>query len=74
MAKTIPTDIEISRAAPCRPITEIAAMAGIQPDELEPLGDCKAKIKLSILDRIRPNPLGKYIDVTAITPLSLIHI
>jgi formyltetrahydrofolate synthetase len=70
MAK-VPSDIEISRAAKPIPITEIAAKAGILPQELEPYGDVKAKVKLSILDRLADKPYGKYIDVTAITPTPL---
>ncbi len=70
MAK-VPSDIEISRAAKPLPITEIAAKAGILPSELEPYGDVKAKVKLSILDRLAGRPNGKYIDVTAITPTPL---
>jgi len=70
MAK-VPTDIEISRAATPLPITEIARRAGVLPQELEPYGDVKAKVKLSILDRLKDRPQGKYIDVTAITPTPL---
>ncbi|RKY25591.1 MAG: formate--tetrahydrofolate ligase, partial [Planctomycetota bacterium] len=70
MAK-VPSDIDISRAATPKKITEIAAAAGILPEELEPYGDVKAKVKLSILDRLASRPNGKYIDVTAITPTPL---
>ena len=71
MAKSVPSDIEISRAAKCRPITEVAASAGILPDELEPYGDVKAKVRLAISQRLADKPDGKYIDVTAITPTPL---
>ena len=71
MTDRVPSDIEISRAAKVRPIIEIAAAAGILPSELEPYGDVKAKVKLSILDRLATRPNGKYIDVTAITPTPL---
>ncbi len=67
----VPSDIEISRAATPKPITEVAAAAGILPQELEPYGDVKAKVKLGILDRLQGAPDGKYIDVTAITPTPL---
>jgi methylenetetrahydrofolate dehydrogenase (NADP+)/methenyltetrahydrofolate cyclohydrolase/formyltetrahydrofolate synthetase/formate--tetrahydrofolate ligase len=70
MAK-VPSDIEISRAAKPLPITEVARRAGILSEELEPYGDVKAKVKLSILDRLADRPYGKYIDVTAITPTPL---
>ncbi len=71
MSKSVPSDIEISRAATPRPINEIAEEAGIRPEELEPYGKTKAKVKLSILDRLTDAPNGKYIDVTAITPTPL---
>ena len=68
---SIPSDIDISRGVQPKPITEIARLAGILPEELEPYGDVKAKVKLSILDRLAGRPNGKYIDVTAITPTPL---
>jgi methylenetetrahydrofolate dehydrogenase (NADP+)/methenyltetrahydrofolate cyclohydrolase/formyltetrahydrofolate synthetase/formate--tetrahydrofolate ligase len=71
MGKRVPSDIEISRAATYQPIQAIAAKAGILPEELELLGDCKAKVKLSILERLKSRPNGKYVDVTAITPTPL---
>ena len=71
MGKKVPSDIDISRASPPRKITEIAEIAGVLPEELEPYGDVKAKIKLSILDRLGDAPNGRYIDVTAITPTPL---
>ncbi len=67
----IPSDIEISRAAKPLMISQVAAAAGIRPEELELYGDVKAKVKLSILDRLAGAPQGKYIDVTAITPTPL---
>ncbi len=67
----VPSDIEISRSAHPLKITDIAARAGILPEELEPYGDVKAKVKLSILDRLAGKTNGKYIDVTAITPTPL---
>jgi methylenetetrahydrofolate dehydrogenase (NADP+)/methenyltetrahydrofolate cyclohydrolase/formyltetrahydrofolate synthetase/formate--tetrahydrofolate ligase len=71
MAAAVPSDIEISHAATPRPITQIAQQAGILPEELEPYGSVKAKVKLSILDRMAGRANGKYIDVTAITPTPL---
>ncbi len=65
------TDLEIAQAAKVRPIEEIAAAVGIQRDELELHGDTKAKVRLSLLDRLAGKPQGKYIDVTAITPTPL---
>ena len=67
----VPSDLEIAQAATLKPIREVAAAAGIRDDELELHGDYKAKVWLSILDRLEGRPQGKYIDVTAITPTPL---
>jgi formate--tetrahydrofolate ligase len=63
-----PTSLEIAQSARLRPIESIAADAGIEPDELEPFGRTKAKIDLSLLERLRDSADGKLICTTAITP------
>lgn len=70
MAK-IPSDLEIAQSIKLKPILDIAKNAGILSNEIELYGDYKAKVKLDILERVKNNPLGKYIDVTAITPTPL---
>lgn len=65
------TDLEIAQSINLIPIYEIAAKIGIQNNELHPYGHYKAKICLSILDRLKDAPHGKYIDITAITPTPL---
>lgn len=67
----MPTDLEIAQAAKIKPIVEIASQSGILEDELDLYGKFKAKIHLSILERLKDQPDGKYIDVTAITPTPL---
>ncbi len=62
------SSLEIAQAAVMRPIADIAAEVGIEPDELELFGRYKAKVELSILDRLADVPDGKLINVTAITP------
>lgn len=71
MAVEVKSDIEIAQAARLKPVTDIAREIGIQDDELELYGKYKAKIELSILERLKNRPNGKYIDVTAITPTPL---
>jgi methylenetetrahydrofolate dehydrogenase (NADP+)/methenyltetrahydrofolate cyclohydrolase/formyltetrahydrofolate synthetase/formate--tetrahydrofolate ligase len=71
VATSVPSDLDIAQAAEIRPITEIAADIGIEPDELIPYGPTKAKVHLDILKRVGSRPPGKYIDVTAITPTPL---
>ena len=60
--------LEIAQEAELRPITEIAASAGIPDDVLEPFGRYRAKVELSILDRLADRPDGKLVITTAITP------
>ncbi|HSC92109.1 MAG TPA: formate--tetrahydrofolate ligase [Gaiellaceae bacterium] len=64
----LPSSLEIAQAAQLRPIAELAAELGLEDDELEPYGRFKAKISLSVLDRLRDRPDGKLVAVTAITP------
>ncbi len=67
----VPSDIEIAQAATPLPIDQIATEAGILPEELDLYGKTKAKVHLSIRDRLKNSPNGKYIVVTAITPTPL---
>jgi formate--tetrahydrofolate ligase len=60
--------LEIAQGAALRPITEVAADAGIEPEELRPYGSSRAKVSLAILDRLADRPNGKLIITTAITP------
>ncbi len=60
--------LEIAQNAELTPIAEIAAAAGILPEELRPYGTYRAKVALSILDRLREGPDGKFVITTAITP------
>jgi formate--tetrahydrofolate ligase len=62
------TGLEIAQEATLDPIADVAARAGILPDELRPYGTYRAKVALSILDRLGDGPDGKLIITTAITP------
>jgi formyltetrahydrofolate synthetase len=70
-ASKVPSDLEIARAANVRPIIEIAERVGIGQDDLIPYGYTKAKVHLDVLPKLKSRPMGKYIDVTAITPTAL---
>ncbi len=63
----IPSDIEIAQSCEMRPITEIAAAAGVDPQYLELYGNYKAKVDPRLL-RESERPDGKLILVTAINP------
>src|SRR3989440_6374163 len=64
----MPSSLEIAQNAALRPIAEIATEAGLDPDEVDLYGRYKAKIDLSVLERLADRPDAKLIGVTAITP------
>jgi formyltetrahydrofolate synthetase len=68
VATKIPSSLEIAQTATLRPIAEIAEAAGLEPDEVELYGRYKAKVDLSVLERLAGRPDAKLIDVTASTP------
>src|ERR1700759_800973 len=56
-------------AASLRPIADVAADLGIDPDHLEPYGRDKAKVRLEALEAAsKRKGAGKLILVSAITP------
>ncbi|QKX57399.1 uncharacterized protein TRUGW13939_04511 [Talaromyces rugulosus] len=67
----VPSDIAISRAQHPKSITKLASEIGIAANELEPYGHTKAKVSLSVLDRLAHRRNGRYILVTGITPTPL---
>ena len=62
------TDVEIAQSAKMKPISEIAKKVGLEDDDLELYGKYKAKIALEAINRLKNNPDGKLILVTAINP------
>jgi formyltetrahydrofolate synthetase len=64
----MPSSLEIAQSARLRPIAELAADLGLEPAEVDSYGQYKAKIDLSVLERLKDVPDAKLIDITAITP------
>jgi formate--tetrahydrofolate ligase len=62
------TDIQIAQEAKMKPIGEIASGLGLTEDDLEYYGKHKAKINLNVWQKVKDNPNGKLILVTAINP------
>ena len=62
------SDVEIAQAASLKPIGQIAADLGLDESEYAPYGHDKAKISLSVLERLKDRPNGKLILCTAINP------
>ena len=65
MAKT---SLQIAQEAELRPIEQVADRAGVEPDELMPYGRYKAKIELSLLERLSGVQNGKLVCVSGMTP------
>jgi formyltetrahydrofolate synthetase len=70
------TDLEIAQRAQMRPISEVAAEAGIHSEELLPWGRNLAKVDPALVrSRAEEEPealeRARYVDVTAITPTPL---
>src|SRR3954467_12611574 len=65
---SVPSDIEIARAASLRPIEEVAARLGIPPDALHHYGRHIAKLDTGFLRGLGAGTDGKLVLVTAINP------
>ena len=64
LKEKVPSDIEIAMAQTPKPITQLAHEIGVLPRELESYGAYKAKVDLSILERLSYRKDGKYILVS----------
>ncbi|KAG9484114.1 hypothetical protein GDO78_009821, partial [Eleutherodactylus coqui] len=67
----VPSDIEISRAQHPKSVDVLAKEIGLLTDEIEMYGRTKAKVRLSLLERLKGQPNGKYVLVAGITPTPL---
>ncbi|XP_075269907.1 monofunctional C1-tetrahydrofolate synthase, mitochondrial isoform X2 [Opisthocomus hoazin] len=67
----VPSDIEISRAQSPKAVDVLAKEIGLLTDEIESYGQTKAKVRLSLLERLKNQPDGKYVLVAGITPTPL---
>uniref|UniRef100_A0A8C5NHI2 formate--tetrahydrofolate ligase n=1 Tax=Gouania willdenowi TaxID=441366 RepID=A0A8C5NHI2_GOUWI len=67
----VPSDLQISRAQTAKPVNHLAEEIGLLPEELEVYGRSKAKVRLSLLERLNSQPDGKYVLVAGVTPTPL---
>ncbi|GBP03923.1 C-1-tetrahydrofolate synthase, cytoplasmic [Eumeta japonica] len=70
-AAPVPSDIAIARSQKPKDINVLAEEIGLFPGEVSCYGRTKAKISLTVLDRLRDQSDGKYIVVAGITPTPL---
>src|SRR5438094_1018871 len=64
----MPSSLEIAQSAVLRPVEELAAELGLEPDEFDLYGRYKAKVDLGVLERLKRVEDAKLICTTAITP------
>lgn len=62
------TDIQIAQEAKMMPIKEVAKQLAIEEDDLEYYGKYKAKLSDELWEKVKNNPDGKLVLVTAINP------
>lgn len=62
------TDIQIAQQTKMEPIKDVAARFGLTEDDLEFYGKYKAKISNETVQKVKSNPDGKLVLVTAINP------
>lgn len=67
----VPSDIEISRSQTPKAVDVLAKEIGLLADEIEIYGRSKAKVRLSLLERLKDQADGKYVLVAGITPTPL---
>ncbi|XP_004529194.1 C-1-tetrahydrofolate synthase, cytoplasmic isoform X1 [Ceratitis capitata] len=69
--RPVPSDIIIARSQKPKHISNLAKEIGLIGREVSPYGDKKAKISLSVVERLKNRSDGSYIVVAGITPTPL---
>ncbi|KAJ3020668.1 tetrahydrofolate synthase [Thoreauomyces humboldtii] len=67
----VPSDIDIAMAQTPKAIKLVAEELGLLQSEYEQYGPVKAKVGLSVLDRLQHRKDGNYVVITGITPTPL---
>lgn len=67
----VPSDIAIAQSIEPQHIATIAKQAGILDSELDQHGPVKAKVHLSVVDRLKDQPDGNYVLIAGVTPTPL---
>src|SRR5947209_6317067 len=62
------SSLEIAQEAELQLIDQVADRAGLSADEVEPYGRHKAKVSLSVIERLAGVPDGKLVCVSGMTP------
>lgn len=65
------TDLQIAKEAKIKNIDEILNYINLEDSDVEKYGNYMAKINTNVQKKLKKKPVGKYIDVTAVTPTPL---
>lgn len=68
LKRPVPSDIDISKEQMPKKISTVAKEATILEHEIELYGNKKAKVSLSVLERLQDQPNGRYVVVAGMTP------
>lgn len=71
LLRPVPSDIEIAMAQTPKPVERLARELGLLAGEFDLYGQYKAKVHLSVLQRLQSHRNGMYVCVTGITPTPL---
>lgn len=71
MLTPVPSDIDVAQSIVPLPISQVAAAAGILPEELFPVGHTMAKVQLSVVERLANQKNGNYVLIAGVTPTPL---
>ncbi|KAI9509384.1 C-1-tetrahydrofolate synthase [Russula earlei] len=71
LKEKVPADIEIAMEQTPKPILQLAQEVGLLAYELENYGRYKAKVELTVLERLQHRKNGKYVVISGITPTPL---
>ncbi len=66
----VKSDIEIAHEAKLQPVQAVAEGLGLGNGDLELYGSYKAKVRMEVIERLRDEPDGALVLVTAMTPTS----
>lgn len=73
--ENVPSDLEISKSLVkdigLLPMDELAITEGLEKYEWIKWGENRAKVKLSVVDRLKDSPQGNYVVVTGTSPIPL---
>eukprot|EP00871_Galdieria_phlegrea_P002070 jgi/Galph1/2864/GphlegSOOS_G1530.1 len=71
LEEPVPSDIEIAQSISPISVKEISEAIGVREDEVDLYGHSKAKVHLSVVERLKERENGNYIVVGGITPTPL---